>query len=213
MAEELQTDAEEGIVKGPKSKMKLDMANWHLAWDRYALAAVVTNQVLCFHVPYRSMLLSRLCVAQMTFCESVKHKAVVAEVAAGAWSTSRKPILGVFYDEVARLVIMERLVHAVCCCSVCRKAWADLSERISPFELTRYLSTVDETLLRRATAAYDGHFQNIAAASKQLAGPKGSGKVMPMMPYAPVSVRLWVTCACHVCAHAGEGQGQAPIAR
>ena len=55
------------------------MASWLVAWDRYALGAVVTGQ--------------------LSFGHAMAHKAVVAEIAA---LNRASPLLPVVYDELVR---------------------------------------------------------------------------------------------------------------
>ena len=61
----------------------MDLCTWQVAFDRYALAAQIAGQ--------------------LTFKDAMLHKSVVLEVAANAWMEGRRPLLGVVYDEVARL--------------------------------------------------------------------------------------------------------------
>ena len=58
------------------------MSSWLVAWDRYALAATVNEQ--------------------LTFSEATAHKGVVSEVLALARTEGLPPLLAVLYDEVAR---------------------------------------------------------------------------------------------------------------
>ena len=63
---------------------RLDISSWLVACDRYALAAVVNEQ--------------------LTYSEAMAHKGVVSEVLALARSEGASPLLAVLYDEVARWV-------------------------------------------------------------------------------------------------------------
>ena len=63
---------------------RLDMSSWLVAWDRYALAATVNEQ--------------------LTFSEATAHKGVVSEVLALARTGGLPPFLAVLYDEVARCI-------------------------------------------------------------------------------------------------------------
>ena len=76
-------DDEKGSAKRPKAK-RLDLATWQLAWDRYTVAAIACEQI--------------------SFGGCLRHKAVVMEVAADAAKTGLNPMLGVFYDQFARLL-------------------------------------------------------------------------------------------------------------
>ena len=64
------------------SKIDLDLARWMLAWDSYALAAVV--------------------VEQMDFMPAMQHKHIVMEIASNALGEGYGPQLGVIYDRIAR---------------------------------------------------------------------------------------------------------------
>ncbi len=97
---------EDGAVRENANKKdmsrRLDFSAWMLAWDRYALGALVLR-LCCVH-EQMSRMRGAAVIRQMSFRAAMKHKAVVAEVACGAASEGWSPILGVFFDEVSRRV-------------------------------------------------------------------------------------------------------------
>ena len=67
----------------PKEKRSLNLLQWGLAFDKYAIAATATNQ--------------------MTFAATVAHKDICLQVAARAHlKQGRRHFLGVLYDQVCR---------------------------------------------------------------------------------------------------------------
>ena len=87
-----------------KDNRKLDFSMWQLAFDRLALC---NTSCLGFA---RSIVWQHIHVAgsavikQMNYKTSMRHKAVVIEVACNAKSNDRASILGVLFDEVSRCV-------------------------------------------------------------------------------------------------------------
>ena len=79
---------EEGAVrevvlkKGVSATRRLELSAWLLAWDGYAMACEV--------------------VEQLSFRRAMEHKALVMQVAADAVAEDKHPILGVLFDEVSR---------------------------------------------------------------------------------------------------------------
>ena len=63
-----------------QNNRRLDLSDWQMAWDRYALAAAVLEQ--------------------FPFSKAMQHKALVLEISANA--PAGQSLLGVFFDEVAR---------------------------------------------------------------------------------------------------------------
>ena len=97
------------------------MEQWLLAWERYALAAVATGQ--------------------LSFSASIRHKLVVAEIAANSTAEGRAPLLGVLFDKLSR------------------KSWEDTSRKLQmAFDIDNLVGNQTEEMLRRARAAYDTLF-------------------------------------------------------
>ncbi len=71
----------EGPVKKELTR-RLEPALWQLAWDRFALAQAMTEQ--------------------MPFAKTLLHKQVCMEISVTASAEERFPLLGVLYDEVCR---------------------------------------------------------------------------------------------------------------
>ena len=69
-------------ISAQEVNRRLEVAQWQQAWDRYTLAAVV--------------------VGQLSFYAATTYKGVVLEVASNARAEGRKPLLAMFYDELAR---------------------------------------------------------------------------------------------------------------
>ena len=66
---------------------RLDISDWQMAWDRYALAAAALNQ--------------------FSYKKAMEHKALVLEISANA--PAGQSLLGVFFDEVARCIRCKRM--------------------------------------------------------------------------------------------------------
>jgi hypothetical protein len=62
----------------------LELSLWIVAFDHYALGAQAVDH-------------------QLQFCQALLHKEVVLEIACSAKSGGRTDLLGVLYDELARL--------------------------------------------------------------------------------------------------------------
>lgn len=75
----------------------LDLAMWLMAWERYSLAAVITKQVCAICVSVRVVELVVLLFAKLSYAQCIKHKYVIAELAAEAG-----PHVAVTYDELLR---------------------------------------------------------------------------------------------------------------
>ena len=112
---------EDGAVRENASKKdmsrRVDFGAWLLAWDRYALGAPFDGYVAwarVYQLPAAAVL------NQLSFIAAMKHKAVVAEVACGAASKGRSPILGVLFDEVSRSVCRMRCICMALLCDCVR---------------------------------------------------------------------------------------------
>ena len=82
--DEIESDAP-AVKENAKGKnWKPDLASWILAFDRYALAAAMLEQ--------------------LPFVLLQTYKQIVVEVAVTARSEGRSTLLGAFYDELLRLV-------------------------------------------------------------------------------------------------------------
>ena len=87
-----------------KDNRKLDFSMWQLAFDRLALCNTsclgFARSVVWQHIHVAGSAV----IKQMNYKTSMRHKAVVIEVACNAKSSDRAPILGVLFDEVSRCV-------------------------------------------------------------------------------------------------------------
>ena len=78
------------VIMCEATSLRLELAWWKAAWDRYALAAVVTKQ--------------------LRFRSAMAHRELVLSVAARAVAKKRGPLVAVLYCELSR-----RGVHAPVC--------------------------------------------------------------------------------------------------
>ena len=92
----------DGTEGGNTSKLRLDLCQWQLAWDRHMIGAIVVGQVGRF--TYLSQALFSLFVLrmQMSMSTAIKHKHNVMSIAERGVAHGRKEFLGVLYDELAR---------------------------------------------------------------------------------------------------------------
>jgi hypothetical protein len=99
-------DGDGAVSEQPQKKdmgRRLDFSLWMLAWDRYALGNHCCLCVGCIVHHLRNIWDSGAAICnQMSFSAAMKHKTVVSEIACGATSEGRTPILGVLFDEVSR---------------------------------------------------------------------------------------------------------------
>ena len=85
---------------------------WLVAFERYSLAALAVEH-------------------QLPFGQSLLHKEVVLSIATAAGAGGRSELLGVLYDELARLGSVG--LPTLCCVSPfasCRKKWEDLAGKL-----------------------------------------------------------------------------------
>ena len=107
------------------------MAPWQQAWERYALAAQI--------------------VEQMSFASAMEHKCVVLEIASNSKAEGRKPFLAMIYDELARCActwfVLRLSVEGTALRS---KEWEDLSGKLgAEFNVASKTAAVDEGVLRK----------------------------------------------------------------
>ena len=181
----LELDSEERDKAQQKAlDRRLELPLWAIAWDAYSLAAAALEQagsfwaqrcgagVVCF-------------VVQMTFATSVRHKHIVMELAVNAQAEvpPMKPLLGVLYDELARLnsaclapLLLE--AHSVSF----RKDWADKAAKLGAgFDVEKAAAALNPSTLARAVKLHNTLFAVKAVGS---ASPSGSVQVGGRRPLA-----------------------------
>ncbi len=127
-------DGHEVRQKNQGPPKRLDFAVWLLAWDGYALAAAMLEQ--------------------MSYATALSYKAIVAEVAAGAGAESEKPrstALAVIYDELQRHALIPCRVGTLPC-SLTRvsKKWEDMSGKLGKSFRIDTMVALDVSLRERA---------------------------------------------------------------
>ena len=132
----------------------MDFALWLVAFEKYALAAVATDQ--------------------LSFEHAVLHKEVVMEVAAVAQVEGRSAFLAVLYDELVRS----------CGCRVAcvrisavlgRKRWEDLAEKLgSAADVGREVGALHEPTLRSAKVKIQDCERDTAAPCRTPRGERGA---------------------------------------
>jgi hypothetical protein len=117
-----------------KAERRLEPTAWVIAWEGYAIAAVILSQVFAFRarmcVPGRAVGRSCSCVfhSQLPYISAQQHKHHVQDIMLSAPSKPMmgapkgvfmRPLLGVLYDEGCRCVECRAasLCHACACCS------------------------------------------------------------------------------------------------
>ena len=114
---------------GKRSKKRLDLAMWQLAWDRCDFLRDV--QLHRFHVSCRRYTVAAVALEQLTFADCIRHKAVVMDVATTEAKEGGNAVLGVFYDMEARCAL--RLGFGLgrsSAVQICRAYWADEAAKL-----------------------------------------------------------------------------------
>ena len=114
--------------KGKRSKKRLDLAMWQLAWGRCAVLLVVRlHKVLLNCCRYT---VAAVALEQLSFADCIRHKAVVMDVATTEAKEDGNAVLGVFYDIEARCALVFGVF--VRSCTVCfgRAFWADEAAKL-----------------------------------------------------------------------------------
>ena len=108
-------------------------------FDRYSLAAVMLKQ--------------------LTFKQAVQHKTAVLKVACMASTEkNRTPALGVFFDEVVRLDLLQVACGAQrgrLIVRSCRRGWEDKSGKLHSFNPGAEAGELKDAWLTSAKTAYD----------------------------------------------------------
>jgi hypothetical protein len=181
----LELDSEERDKAQQKAlDRRLELPLWAIAWDAYSLAAAALEQAGSFWAQRCGA--GVVCiVVQMTFATSVRHKHIVMELAVNAQAEvpPMKPLLGVLYDELARLtyaclapLLLE--AHSVSF----RKDWADKAAKLGAgFDVEKAAAALNPSTLARAVKLHNTLFAVKAVGS---ASPSGSVQVGGRRPLA-----------------------------
>ena len=85
---------------GKRSKKRLDLAMWQLAWDRCDVLLIVRLHRVGLNCCRYTV--AAVALEQLSFADCIRHKAVVMDVATTEAKEGGNAVLGVFYDIEAR---------------------------------------------------------------------------------------------------------------
>ena len=113
---------------GKRSKKRLDLAMWQLAWDRCDVLLIVRLHRVGLNCCRYTV--AAVALEQLSFADCIRHKAVVMDVATTEAKEGGSAVLGVFYDIEARCASIFGVFVSSCTACCGRAFWADEAAKL-----------------------------------------------------------------------------------